>query len=366
MSGEGDSGGGGEKTFDPTPQRLAEARRKGDIPRSNDVSAAAIYLGFLAVVLTVGAFAMDRAASVLMIFIAQPDRLMGHVLGPGGPGLTLAVLSDALRALAPFFVVPIVAVVASLAGQQAITFSGEKLAPRLSRISVLKNAGQKFGPTGLVEFAKSLVKLGAIAAALFVYLSGDLDRMIGATRSDPRVTGALMMQSLVVLLGVTAIIAVAIAGVDLVWQRFDHARRLRMSYQDLKDEAKQAEGDPYMKAQRRSRAQAIATNRMLLDVPKADVVIVNPTHYAVALQWSRAKGSAPVCVAKGEDEIALRIREIAATANIPVRSDPPAARALHASVEIGREIAPEHYRAVAAAIRFSDRLRAAARARGRP
>ena len=119
-----------------------------------------------------------------------------------------------------------------------------------------------------------------------------------------------------------------------------------------------------MKAQRRSRAEAIATNRMLLDVPKADVVIVNPTHFAVALKWTRAKGTAPVCVAKGEGEVALRIREVAATAGIPLHSDPPTARALFATVAIGREIAPEHYRAVAAAIRFSDRMRRAARARG--
>ena len=167
------------------------------------------------------------------------------------------------------------------------------------------------------------------------------------------------------LLAITCLIAVAIAGVDLVWQRFDHARKLRMSFQEMREETKQSEGDPHMKAQRRSRAEAIATNRMLLDVPKADVVIVNPTHYAVALKWARTKGSAPVCVAKGEGEVALRIREIAATAGVPVHSDPPTARALHATVEIGREIAPEHYRAVAAAIRFADRMRKAARARGR-
>lgn len=163
---------------------------------------------------------------------------------------------------------------------------------------------------------------------------------------------------------ITCLIAVTVAGVDLVWQRFDHARKLRMSFQDMKQEAKSSEGDPYIKAQRRQRGQAIATNRMLLDVPTADVVIVNPTHYAVALKWSRARGSAPVCVAKGEDEIALKIREIAATAGIPVHADPPTARALHATVELGREITPEHYRAVAAAVRFADRMRRAARGRG--
>jgi flagellar biosynthetic protein FlhB len=359
------AGGGGEKVFDPTPERLADARRKGDVPRSTDVTAAATYLALLAVIATVGALAIDRAASVLMVFVAQPDRLAGRILGPGGPRMAGAILTEALSALAPIFLLPIGAVVVSLIAQQAVTMSGDKLRPKLSRLSLLANARQKFGMTGLVTFAKAAVKLAAVAVALFLYLARDLDRMIGAATAEPKVIGALMSRSLVVLLTLTCLIAVTIAAVDLVWQRFDHARRLRMSYQDLKEETRQSEGDPYMKAQRRGRAEAIATNRMLLDVPKADVVVVNPTHYAVALKWSRAKGSAPVCVAKGEGEVALRIREIAGDAGVPIHSDPPTARALHATVDLGREIAPEHYRAVAAAIRFADRMRAAARARGR-
>jgi flagellar biosynthetic protein FlhB len=355
---------GGEKVFDPTPQKLAEARRKGDIPRSADVTAAATYVALLAVIATVGAYAVGQAASVLMIFIAQPDRLEGRILGPGGPRLGASILGEALIALAPVFLVPIAAVLVSLLAQQAITFSGDKIVPKLDRISLLAGAKRKFGTAGLVEFAKAATKLAAVATALFIYLSRDLDRMIGSATAEARVLGGMLAQSLTVLLTITTVIAVAIAAVDLVWQRFEHARRLRMSYQDLREEAKQAEGDPHMKAQRRSRAEAIATNRMLLDVPKADVVIVNPTHFAVALKWTRAKGTAPVCVAKGEGEVALRIREVAATAGVPTHSDPPTARALFATVEIGREIAPEHYRAVAAAIRFSDRLRRAARARG--
>jgi flagellar biosynthetic protein FlhB len=357
---------GGEKVFDPTPQKLAEARRKGDIPRSSDVTAAATYLALLAVVGTVGAFAVGQAASVMMIFVAQPDRLVGRLLGPGGPRLGGAILSEALWAMAPVFLVPIAAVLVSLFAQQAVTFSGEKIVPKLDRISLLAGAKRKFGLAGFVEFAKAAVKLAAVAAALFFYLARDLDRMLGAATAEARVLAAMLMQSLEVLLVVTSLIAVAVAGLDLVWQRFDHMRRLRMSFQDLREEAKQSEGDPHVKAQRRGRAEAIATNRMLLDVPKADVVIVNPTHYAVALKWSRAKGSAPACVAKGEGEVALRIREVAETAGVPVHGDPPTARALHATVEIGREIAPEHYRAVAAAIRFSDRVRRAARERGRP
>jgi flagellar biosynthetic protein FlhB len=354
----------GEKTFDPTPQRLAEARRKGDIPRSADVTAAATYLAFLAVCATAGATALVGAASVLELFIAQPDRLVGLVLGPGGPQFLGSIVVEILTDLAPFLLVPIGAVLVSLFAQQAITFSGDKIQPKLSRLSILANAGKKFGVGGIVEFLKSLVKLAAVAVALFFYLTRHLDPMIGASTAEATVLGAMLMDSLVVLLTITTVIAVTVAGVDVVWQRFDHTRRLRMSFQEMREENKQSEGDPHMKAQRRSRAEAIATNRMLLDVPKADVVIVNPTHVAVALKWSRAKGSAPTCVAKGEGELALKIREIAGTAGVPLHEDPPTARALLASVEVGREIRPEHYRAVAAAIRFSERMRTAARARG--
>lgn len=354
----------GEKSFEPTPQRLAEARRKGDVPRSTDVTAAAVYLGFLGVVVSIGAFAVERAASVLMVFLSHPDRLMGQILGPGGPKLMGVILAEALWAMAPFFAIPITAVVVSLVGQRAVTFSLEKIQPKLSKLSVIKNAQQKFGPTGLVEFLKSLVKLLAIATALAIYLKGDLEKIVGSARSEAHITGTIMMDSLEVLLMVTCAIAVTVGAADIFWQRFDHARKLKMSYQDLKEETKRSEGDPYIKAQRRQRAQSIATNRMLLDVPKADVIIVNPTHYSVALQWERSKGSAPVCIAKGEDEIALRIREIAETASIPIHRDAPTARALHGSVEIGQEIPPDHYRAVAAAIRFADQMRRNARERG--
>ncbi|MBB5221222.1 flagellar biosynthetic protein FlhB [Amaricoccus macauensis] len=359
------SEGAGEKTHDPTPQRLTEARKRGDIPRSADVNVAVTYLGLLAVVMTVGAYAVDHAGSILMFFIDQPDRLEGRILGPGGPGLLGAILGETAFALGPFFLAPIAAVLVGLFAQQAITFSAEKIQPKLSRLSILDNARNKFGVSGIVEFGKAVVKLAAVTAALTLYLSHDADRMIGAATAEAGVVGAIMLQSLVVLLSVTCIIAVVIAGIDLVWQRFEFQRRNRMTFQELREETKQSEGDPHVKSQRRSRAHAIATNRMLLDVPKADVVIVNPTHVAVALKWSRARGSAPICVAKGEDEVALRIREVAATANIPLHSDPPTARAVNATVQIGQEIRPEQYRAVAAAIRFADRMRRLAKERGR-
>jgi len=165
-------------------------------------------------------------------------------------------------------------------------------------------------------------------------------------------------------MAVVLCVALAIGGVDYLWQRYDHLRRHRMSHRDLQDEHKQHEGDPHMKNERRQRANRIAGDQMMADVPGADVVIVNPTHYAVALKWSRAPNSAPICVAKGVDHVALAIRAVAKDHGVPVRSDPPTARAIHATTDIGMEIDPEQYQTVAAAIRFSEAMRHKARARG--
>ena len=180
---------------------------------------------------------------------------------------------------------------------------------------------------------------------------------------EPGPLAALMAREVQRFLILFLAVSVAFGLADYLWQKLEFARRHRMTRKELTDEMKESEGDPHFKADRRRRAQEIATNRMLADVPKADVVIVNPTHYAVALAWARGKDAAPRCVAKGVDEIAARIRERAQENGVPVRRDPPTARALFATVEIGREIRPEHYAAVAAAIRFSDAMRKKARRR---
>jgi flagellar biosynthetic protein FlhB len=146
-----------------------------------------------------------------------------------------------------------------------------------------------------------------------------------------------------------------------MWQRAHFRKRMMMTRQDLKDDMKQTEGDPQVKQQRRQRAMEIAMNNMMVDAAEAAVIVVNPTHYAIALKWDRESLKAPICVAKGVDEIAARIRQIANENAIPIKSDPPTARALHATVDIGDEIGKEHYQAVAAAIRFAEAIRQKAR-----
>ena len=361
MAGDDDSG---EKTHDPTAKKLEDARKKGDIAKSNDLTVAMIYLGFLIAILTTGGTAISTAASELTIFLSSPDLLLDKILGPGGLRLSGSIVISTLATLGPLFALPFAAAILSLIGQQAIIVAPSKLVPKLNRISPISGAKSKFGTSGLVEFAKTFIKMLAVSLVVIFYLRGKFDEIIGLTRSSPIAMAGMMMEVLVDLLIVICALAVLVGIGDLLWQKFNHQKKLRMSFQDLKDEGKEAEGDPHTKAQRRQRGRDIATNRMLLEVPKADVIVVNPTHYAVALKWTKKKSSAPVCVAKGEDEIAARIREIAAESGVPIHSDPPTARAIHATVEIGREIPPEQYRAIAAALRFAEIMRKKAKERG--
>lgn len=351
-----------EKEFDPTPRRLEEARARGEVARAPDVDSAAAYLGFLLAALVFGAGGLMSAGAVAAGFLDHADHAArlwrdGAAAAMTGPGLAL------LAALAPFFLIPAVAVVVSLVAQRALVFAPEKLMPKLSRISPKAMILQKFGRAGLFEFGKSTVKLAVIGVLLAVWLALQADVILGSMHLSPGAATIVMLEQVVGFLVLVCVIAVVLAAVDWMFQRAEHVRRLRMSRREMMDEMKSSEGDPHVKAQRRERGMSIATNRMLADVPRADVVIVNPTHYAVALRWDRSRPVAPVCVAKGTDEIAARIRERAALAGVPIHRDPPTARALHAAIDIGQEIQPEHYRAVAAAIRFADAIAAKAKAR---
>ena len=156
---------------------------------------------------------------------------------------------------------------------------------------------------------------------------------------------------------IVVVVSSVIGAVDLIWQRAEHIRKNMMSLQEIRDELRDQEGDPMAKQARRQRSQEIVANKMLVDVPSASVVVVNPTHFAVALRWDGEAGTAPICVAKGVDEVARRIREIAAEHRVPIHRDPPTARTLYSEVEIGQEIFTEHYEAVAAAIRFAERIK---------
>ncbi|MGQ0564891.1 MAG: flagellar type III secretion system protein FlhB [Gemmobacter sp.] len=354
-----------EKEHAPTQKRLDDARARGEVPRSPDLATAAAYGGFLVAALTAGPASLRALGAEAAVLLDQADRLAPLMLHGGAP-MVAGVMGTVGLAILPFFLLPAAAALLALIAQRAIIFSPEKLSPRLSRISPLAAIGQRLGRQGLFDFAKSAAKMVLVAVILFHFLRLHAGDVLSSVHLTPAIGTALMLQQTTGFLAVVFVLALAMGGLDWLWQRAQHIRQNRMSRQDLVDEQKGAEGDPHMKAQRRQRGQEIATNRMLLDVPRADVVIVNPTHYAVALRWSRGTGRAPVCVAKGTDAVAARIRALASEAGVPIHRDPPTARALHAAVEIGAEIRPEHYRAVAVSIRFAEAMRKRARKRSPP
>lgn len=345
-----------DKPFDASEQKLRKAREKGDIPRSTELNAATMYLGAWL------AFAVVAGLAVKS-WLAMASHAMGSDGWPIGSVFDLAdsLGKYASLGLLGLIAAPAITILAALLAQRSIIFSGEKLAPDIKRIDPFRNAGQKFGKSGLVTFAISLGKAALVCAGGWYLFVSLIDLLANA----PRMQEGRWMQGLDLMLRRVLMLAIAVsamfAAVDILWKRHEHLQKNRMSRREMEDEHKESEGDPHLKAARRQKAVDIAMGQMLADVARADVIIVNPTHYAVALEWQRGSGRAPVCLAKGVDEVAARIREKAREHKVPIWSDPPCARAIHATVKIGEEIRADQFAPVAAAIRFAEKMRARAR-----
>jgi flagellar biosynthesis protein FlhB len=349
----------GDKEHDPSEKKLADARRKGDIAKSTELLAAAAYTGLLLAGLA-GAQAVTKAATTGAILLDQAPEI-ARLAADSARTVVGGIVQSAIIPLIFQLFVPALMVVLALISQRAIVFAPDKLVPKLSRISPLATAKKKFGPEGLFEFTKNFAKLMIVALVLGWFLIGHVDSILATVTLDARQGLSHLITLLGQFLTIVIVLTATIGAGDLLWQRHSLMQRNRMSRKELMDEMKESEGDPHTKAQRRQRGQEIAMNQMLADVATANVIIVNPTHFAVALKWTKGARSAPVVVAKGVDEIAQRIRETAIEHGVPIHSDPPTARSLFATVDIGKPIERDHYRAVAAAIRFADAMRKRAR-----
>ncbi|WP_410216408.1 flagellar type III secretion system protein FlhB [Paracoccus sp. (in: a-proteobacteria)] len=344
-----------DKQFEASEQKLQRAREKGDIPRSAELNGAMMYVGAFLAFTVAASFAVRH-------WLAMASRALGAETWPDDP----AKLARDMAAYAAATTIGLAALVVAsillgLVATRGLIFSPQKLAPDMNRINPIKNAGQKFGASGLVTYAISLGKAILVCLGGWFLFAKLFDRIASSA-----MTGGQWIEALGILLGQVLILGLVVSIVftlpDILWKWFDHRRKNRMSRKEMQDEFKESEGDPHLKAARRQRAVDIAMKQMLADVAGADVVIVNPTHYAVALQWKRGSGRAPVCVAKGTDEVAARIRAKAKENGVPIWSDPPCARAIHGAVKVGDEIRRDHFAAVAAAIRFAEKMRQKARA----
>ena len=354
-----------EKPYEATPRKLEEARKRGEVPISQDLITFSVYVGILVTAPLMGLWSIERAGSALLPFFDTPEILARAVFDVGGRHAYGGLFWVFVGTAVVWFVLPFALALLTAFAQGALVFAPTKLKPKLSRLSPISNAKQKYGREGLFNFVKSFGKLGVYCAGLGLVFQSRLEEIVNMP-SLPVASNLALTAELCFRFLASACVAIFVfAMADLVWQRAQFFRRQRMSLKELKDETKETEGDPHTKQARRQKAYDIATNQMLLDVPEADVVVVNPEHFAVALKWARSKGTAPVCVAKGVDEVAARIRKTAIEAGVPIYRDPPTARALHAVVNLGDEIPVEHYSAIAAAIRFADAIRQKARQRDR-
>ncbi|WP_380055138.1 flagellar biosynthesis protein FlhB [Falsihalocynthiibacter sp. SS001] len=346
-----------DKQHEPTQKKLDDARKKGEIPRSTDLLTAASYSGFLITAFTIGGSSLRQAGQDLSGMISRADQVAPLLFEANGSELLNAPFLSLLGTVAFWFGLPALMVTLTVLAQRSFVVAPEKLAPKLSRISPLSNAQNKFGRSGLFEFGKSFLKLAIFSIVLGAVVLGNMEEIIATVYLSPQVAMKLLFTLFIKFLFIVLIVSVVIGAADFLFQHQEHMRKNRMSHKEMTDEHKSSEGDPHIKQQRRQKGYEIAMTQMMGSVPEADVIIVNPTHYAVALKWDRTSGAAPICVAKGVDEIAAAIREIAMQNGVPIHSDPPTARAIYATVEIDAEIQRSHYQAVAAAIRFAEKIR---------
>jgi flagellar biosynthetic protein FlhB len=337
------------KTEPPSGKRLDEARRKGEVPKSPEVASFLALCATVGVVLIGGGWLTRSIGSGLLPFIDHPADFD---LSGGG---ALDVLRMALGAAVPALLVLAAAALAGIAGnlaQHGFMFTPAKLMPDPSKLIPTQGLKRLFGLDNLVNFFKGALKLTAFCVLAWVLLkpkAGYLPQLAGLDPAAILPISAKLLQSL--LIGVL-VLSGLIAGADWFWQRYRFMERMRMSREELKEEHKDAEGDPHVKAKIKQTRVTRARRRMMQNVPNATVVVTNPTHYAVALRYVAGETAAPVCVAKGLDLVALKIREVAAEHKVPVIEDPPLARALYAAIEVDESIPHEHYQAVAKIIGF--------------
>jgi flagellar biosynthetic protein FlhB len=343
-----------QRTEQPTQRRLDEARSKGDVIKSNELSSF-ITLAAGALALAVfGGMAAHSFTRQFLVYLERPDELR---LDPGGIAFIFKQAAWGLLTLvAPAIGLMMAAGLGGQFMQQGFILSIERIRPDLSKISLSAGLKRIFGLDGFVNLFKGIAKLALVGIAAFAAVWPERARFATALDLDPAgiLTLALGLMGRVLL--AMLVIFALIAAADYFYQRQRFMSRHRMTRQELKDEVKQSEGDPQIKGRIRQIRLERAKKRMMSAVPEGTVVITNPTHYAVALRYESGKMAAPVCVAKGVDHMALSIRKVAEEHDVPVVENPPLARALYASVEVDDEIPSEHYKAVAQIVGYVLRL----------
>jgi flagellar biosynthesis protein FlhB len=345
-----DSGEGSSRTEEATPRRLEEARNQGDIAKSHELAQVFSLAGTFGVVAIGGGWMARTLATQLLPFISHPDTM--QVQGVAGVSLARQVMLATAPVLFAILGATMLAGVSGHVIQQGFLFTPAKLKPNLSKLSPGEGFKRVFGIDGFAQFLRAVLKVVLVGAVAWWVLSphaGEFPSLVSMNLVSVLGYGAGLLRGLMMAV---LILLAAIGGLDYFWQRQRFMTRMRMTKEELKEDYRQSEGDPRIKARQRQIRMDRARRRMIQAVPKATVVVVNPTHYAVALRYEQGQTPAPECLAKGIDAVALRIREVAEEHGIPIIEDPPLARALHGAVEVDQIIPQQHYEAVAKIIGF--------------
>ena len=344
-----------EKTEQASPKRLEKAREEGDVPRSRELATVTVLFAAGLSLLMMGNH-LHQALKAAMSSGLHFDRTIAF-----DASVLLMRMSDnvytLLLAFAPFALILLVVAIASPALIGGWIFSGKALTPQFSRLSPMKGLGNMFSKNAAVELIKSIAKTILVATVAYIVVSHDMEPILSLSLL-PLKTGIAQVNNLM-LTGFLSIVSalVFIAAIDVPYQLYHYANKLKMTKEEVRQESKESEGNPEIKARVRQQQREMAKRRMMSEIPKADVVITNPTHYAVAIKYQDAGMRAPIVVAKGADAIALKIREIAAEHNVLTMEAPKLARALFAHTELGNEIPEALYSAVAEVLAYVFQMR---------
>ncbi len=344
-----------DKTEDPTDRKLTQAREQGNIPTSQEVKIWAGLVGALVIVTMFAPYMADDVKRLLVPFIEHPHAFpmeqsdVGQILAE----ITIGIIKVLIL---PMMLLMVLAIVSAMA-QTGLMFLPDKLTMDFSKLSPMKGITRIFSGRNLVEFLKSLFKVGAIGFVIFLMLRSRMSEYAALAALDLMAMLDYLRHQVVAMIMVVVLLVFVLAAADWFYQRWSFTQQMKMTKQEIKDEHKQTEGDPMIKGRLRALRMQRARQRMMAAVPRASVVVTNPTHYAVALQYDVESMGAPVLVAKGVDLIAKRIRDLATENEVPIVENPPLARALYATVELDEEIPPEHYKTVAEIIGYVMKLK---------
>ncbi|WP_417460887.1 flagellar biosynthesis protein FlhB [Kordiimonas sp.] len=344
-----------QKTEEPTAKKLRDAKEKGEVASSQELKTWFMLAAATAVVVGLSPFIASSITRRLQAFMSSVHLLDTEQVG-AMESISALIFEVFMIISIPFAIFIVTALSASYI-QHGMTFTFEKFKPDLSKLSPLKGAKKIFSTRIFIEFIKTSLKLIAVSSVVLMVTLPErelIDTVMYLSVID--MLDVVYTMAVRLLIGVLVFLTI-VAAIDYSYQKYQYIKRLRMTKQEVKDEHKQSDGDPQVKGRLRAIRRERAMQRMMAAIPTADVVVTNPTHYAVALEYKHGSMDVPKLVAKGMDTVALRIRELAEEHGVPIIENPPLARALHAGVEIDEEIPPEHYKAVAGVISYIMKLK---------